>query len=224
MNDLEITGRAHGHIVELDAPRCALHYEAIASFLAMRDAAARDGITLEARSSFRDFATQVIIWNRKWRGERPLWSRTGVLLDRTQIKDSDMIDTILAWSSIPGGSRHHWGSDLDVVDAASIPAGYDVQLVTAEYAPDGIFARLTNWLDQNLPRFGFFRPYRSDRGGYCPEPWHISYAPVAMPVLEQLSLTVLRQALVESDLAGKQFVLDRLPEIYTRYLLNIDAP
>lgn len=224
MNDLEITGRARGHIVELDSPRCALHYEAIASFLAMRDSAAKDGITLDARSSFRDFATQVSIWNKKWRGERPLFSRKGELLNRSHIMDSDMVDTILAWSSIPGGSRHHWGSDLDVVDASAIPKGYEVQLITSEYAADGIFARLNAWLDTNLGRFGFFRPYRSDRGGYCPEPWHISYAPISLPALEHLSLAVLRQALGDSPLDGKQFVLDRLPEIYTRYLLNIDAP
>lgn len=224
MNDFEITGRARGHIVELQTPQCALHYEAIASFLAMRDAAAAESIELSARSSFRDFATQVTIWNRKWRGERPLLSRSGEVLDRSAIRDSDMVDTILAWSSIPGGSRHHWGSDLDVIDTRALPPDYAVQLVPSEYAANGVFGKLSQWLDRNLSRFGFFRPYRSDRGGYCPEPWHISYAPVALPALEHLSLGVLREALVASDMQGKQFVLDRLPEIYTRYLLNIDPP
>jgi LAS superfamily LD-carboxypeptidase LdcB len=224
MNDLEITGRSRGHIVALDAPRCALHYETIASFLAMRDAAAYDGIVLDARSGFRDFTTQVSIWNAKWRGDRPLRDRRGQPLDRARINDADMVDVILSWSSIPGGSRHHWGTDLDVVDANAIPPKYDVQLISEEYAANGIFARLSKWLDENLVRFGFFRPYRHDRGGYCPEPWHISYAPVALPALESLSLAVLRQALSESDMQGKQFVLDRLPEIYTRYLLNIDPP
>ena len=224
MNDQEITGRARTHIVALDEPRCALHYEAIASFLAMRDAAARDGIALAARSSFRDFSTQVTIWNAKWRGERPLRNRTGTLLERQKIADSEMVDVILAWSSVPGGSRHHWGSDLDVIDTNAIPAGYEVQLITEEYIGDGIFAKLSNWLDAHLAEFGFFRPYRTDRGGYCPEPWHLSYAPIATPALEQLSLAVLRQALAESDALGKEFVLERLPEIYTRYLLNIDPP
>ena len=54
MNEFELTGRASTHIVELAHSRCALHYEAAASFLAMRDAAQRDGIELVARSSFRD--------------------------------------------------------------------------------------------------------------------------------------------------------------------------
>ncbi|MGH8239681.1 MAG: D-alanyl-D-alanine carboxypeptidase family protein, partial [Steroidobacteraceae bacterium] len=77
MNEFELTGRASTHIVELAQPRCALHYEAAASFLAMRDAAHRDGIELAARSSFRDFDTQLTIWNAKWSGERPLYDRQG---------------------------------------------------------------------------------------------------------------------------------------------------
>lgn len=71
MNELEITGRARTHIVALDSPRCALHYEVVAAFLAMRDAAALAGIDLQAASSFRDFDQQVAIWNAKWCGERP---------------------------------------------------------------------------------------------------------------------------------------------------------
>jgi LAS superfamily LD-carboxypeptidase LdcB len=223
MNEHEVTGRARGHIVELET-RCALHRDAVGPFLEMQEAAEREGMRLQVRSGFRDFATQLLIWNQKWRGERPLWSRQGVLLERARIDDCDMIDTILAWSAIPGGSRHHWGSDLDVVDAAAIPTGYEVQLVPTEYSTNGIFARLSAWLEGNLPHFGFFRPYRSDRGGYCPEPWHISYAPVAAAALEQLTPAVLQQALADSDLDGKSFVLDRLPEIYRRYLLNVDPP
>jgi LAS superfamily LD-carboxypeptidase LdcB len=222
MNELEITGRARTHVVELEQTHCALHYEAVASFLAMTDAARSAGIELQARSGYRDFNTQLTIWNRKWRGERPLLDRQSRPLERAAIADADMVDVILTWSSIPGGSRHHWGSDVDVVDAAAIPADYKVQLTSAEYAREGVFAKLNAWLDANLSRFGFFRPYRTDRGGVCPEPWHISYAPVAEAALESLSLSVLRRVLSESNVEGKQHLLDRLPEIYTRYLLNID--
>lgn len=224
MNELELTGRARTHVVELAQPRCALHYEAVASFLAMRDAAVADGIDLSPRSTFRDFDTQVSIWNRKWSGERPLYDRAGQLLDRSRLADSDTVDAILCWSAVPGGSRHHWGTDVDVIDAAAVPAGYTVELLSSEYAPDGIFARLTAWLDANMRRFGFFRPYATDRGGVSPEPWHLSYAPVALPALESLSLSMLRRVIDASTLAGKPFVLARLPEIYTRFLLAIDAP
>lgn len=224
MNEFELTGRARTHVVELAQPRCALHYEVAASFLAMRDAAAADGIDLSPRSTFRDFDTQVSIWNRKWSGERPLYDRAGQKLDRGRLADSDTVDAILCWSAVPGGSRHHWGTDVDVIDAAAVPAGYTVELLSSEYAPDGIFARLTAWLDANMRRFGFFRPYATDRGGVSPEPWHLSYAPVALPALESLSLSMLRRVIDGSAISGKPFVLARLPEIYTRFLLAIDAP
>jgi len=224
MNELELTGRVRTHVVELLHPRCMLHYEAAASFLAMRDAAAGDGIELTARSSFRDFDTQLSIWNRKWAGERPLYDRNSQPIERSKLADNEAVETILCWSAIPGGSRHHWGSDVDVIDAASVPEGYSVQLVPSEYAADGIFSKLTAWLNANMCSFGFFRPYGRDRGGVSPEPWHLSYAPVSVPALESLSLSMLRQAIETSALAGKPHVLARLPEIYTRFMLTIDAP
>ncbi len=79
MNALELTGRARTHVIELDAPRCTLHYEAVAAFLGMRDAARAEGIDLQAVSSFRDFDRQLVLWNRKWRGDRPLYDRSGAL-------------------------------------------------------------------------------------------------------------------------------------------------
>lgn len=224
MNELELTGQARTHVVELAEPHCMLHYEAVASFLAMRDAARVEGIDLAPRSSFRDFQAQIGIWNRKWQGERPIYDRQGALLDRAQLSDSATVDAILCWSAIPGGSRHHWGSDIDVIDAAAVPAGYQVELLPAEYAPEGIFGRLSAWLDANMRRFGFYRPYRTERGGVSPEPWHLSYAPISQAALESLSLSTLRRVLEGSSIAGKPHVLARLPEIYTRFLLAVDAP
>jgi LAS superfamily LD-carboxypeptidase LdcB len=224
MNELELTGRARTHIIELLDPACALHYEAVAAFLSMRDAARADGVELAPRSSFREFDAQLHIWNAKWAGERPLYDRSGALLERAQLSDAQALEAILCWSALPGGSRHHWGSDVDVFDAAAISPGYQVQLIPAEYAPEGVFGRLTAWLDAHMHRFGFFRPYRTERGGVSPEPWHLSYAPVSLSALESLSLSMLRHVLETSAIAGKPLVLARLPEIYTRFLLSIDAP
>jgi len=224
MNELELTGRARTHIVDIDEPKCSLHYEAVASFLAMRDAAAGSGIDLRPVSSFRDFARQMLLWNRKWAGERPLYDRTGLALDPERLTDAQRVDAILCWSAIPGGSRHHWGSDIDVIDAAAMPAGYELQLLPEEYGPGGVFEKLTAWLDRNMRRYGFHRPYASDRGGTGVEPWHVSYGPVARRAIENLSLPVLRRAIASSELLGRDIVLDRLPEIYTRFILAVDAP
>jgi hypothetical protein len=35
---------------------------------------------------------------------------------------------------------------------------------------------------------------------------------------------VLRRALVTSELLGKETVLERLPEIYTRFILGVQSP
>jgi LAS superfamily LD-carboxypeptidase LdcB len=224
MNELEITGRARSHIVDLEQPPCSLHYEAVAAFLAMRDEARRADIDLVPVSSYRDFGRQVTLWNRKWRGERPLYDRGGRVLDHASLREPDLVDAILCWSAIPGGSRHHWGSDVDVVDANAMPPGYQVQLLPPEYSADGVFGRLSAWLDANMHCFGYFRPFGSDRGGSAVEPWHLSYAPVAALALEELSLPVLRRAIADSELLGKTHVLERLPEIYTRFILAVDRP
>ena len=68
----QLTGQAVGHVREVGEPRCTLHREAVTPFLAMRAAAAADGIDLVAFSSFRDFDRQLAIWNGKFRGERAL--------------------------------------------------------------------------------------------------------------------------------------------------------
>jgi LAS superfamily LD-carboxypeptidase LdcB len=224
MNELELTGRARTHIVELDRPRCAMHYGAAASFLAMREAAAAAGIDLAAASSFRDFDRQLHIWNAKWKGDRPLLDPCGRPLVAASLDDATLIEAILCWSALPGGSRHHWGTDCDLIDAAALPEGYRVRLVPEEYAAGGVFERLTPWLDEHMARFGFYRPYASVGCGAGVEPWHVSYWPVAQEALEGLTLPVLRRAVAGSALLGKEPVLERLPEIYTRFILAVDSP
>jgi LAS superfamily LD-carboxypeptidase LdcB len=224
MNELELTGRARTHVVELEQPRCTLHYEAVTSFLAMRDAATAAGIDLVAASSFRDFDRQLLLWNRKWRGERPLFDRSGRTIDPATLDDAGRVEAILCWSAVPGGSRHHWGTDVDVIDAAAMPPGYQVQLVPEEYAAGGVFGRLSAWLGENMARFGFHRPYATGSCGAGVEPWHISYSPVAADALEAFTLPVLRRAIESSEMLGKTHVLERLPEIYTRFVLAVDSP
>lgn len=224
MDALELTGRARTHVLQLDALGAALHHAVVEPFTALRAAAARDGLDLTVFSSFRDFHAQAAIWNRKYRGERPLFGRDGKLRDRAGLTEDELLEAILLWSALPGASRHHWGSDIDVFDRAAMPADYRVQLLPEEYSTSGVFAQLSGWLDENLQRFGFFRPYDADRGGVHPEPWHISYAPVAQPAADALSVDLLAEALRDADLLGKARVLQRLTEIHTRFVVNTGRP
>jgi LAS superfamily LD-carboxypeptidase LdcB len=219
----QLTGKARGHLSELTDPPCALHNEVVAPFLAMRAAAAAEGIDLVAFSSFRDFDRQLAIWNGKFRGERPMQDRAGKPLDALSLTPAERVAAILWWSALPGASRHHWGTDFDVLDARAMPAGYKVQVVPAEYMPGGPFHRLTTWLDANMHAFGFFRPYTTDRGGVAPEPWHLSYAPVAKRAQDALSVESLRAVLAASGIEGKGELLATLTPNYTTYVVNVDA-
>jgi LAS superfamily LD-carboxypeptidase LdcB len=221
----ELTGRSRGLIVDLHAPECSLHRAVVEPFLALRASAAADGIELLPVSSFRDFWRQLAIWNGKCRGERELRDSAGALVAAGTLDEDALVSTILLWSALPGASRHHWGTDFDVVDAAAMPAGYRPQLTTQEFASGGVFAKLDEWLADHAERFGFYRPYTSWRGGFQPEPWHLSHAAVAQQALQQYSVQVLQQALDdESDLAARSAVLRRLPQIVENYVMNVDAP
>jgi LAS superfamily LD-carboxypeptidase LdcB len=224
LNELELTGRARTHVVQRDDLGAALHREALAAFLTMRDAARDDGVDIRIVSSFRDFAAQQRIWDAKYLGERPLYDARGNARDHKQLDQDQLIDAIVCWSAVPGGSRHHWGTDIDVVDSASIPEGYRVRLLPDEAEPGGVFDRLHRWLAANMGRFGFFRPYRTFRGGVHPEPWHLSYAPVAARALEALTQEAFEEAVRASSIQGKDRVLARGGEIYRRYIANVDGP
>lgn len=224
MNELELTGRARTHIAQLDEPRAALHREVVEPFMALCSAAAADGLDIAAFSAFRDFNAQVDIWNRKYRGERPLYGRDGQARDHAALTEEEIVEAILVWSAVPGGSRHHWGTEIDIYDRAALPEGYRVQLLPVEYSADGVFAPLATWLHENLHRFGFYRPYDQDRGGVFPEPWHISFAPISTRALTLLTEDVIACALRESNVLGRELVLQRLPQVYRRYIANVAAP
>jgi LAS superfamily LD-carboxypeptidase LdcB len=224
MNELELTGRARTHVVDLEQPRCTLHRETAPAFLAMRAAAAQAGIDLEPVSAYRDFEAQLRIWNDKFRGLRPLYDRDGTELAHATLDPEQVVDAILCWSAAPGASRHHWGSEVDVIDRAAVAPGMRVRLLPEEYFPGGSFAGLSRWLDENMGRFGFFRPYRVDRGGVSPEPWHLSHAPVSVPALERLTPAALRTAFQGSEIDGKELLLARVDAIHARYVASVDSP
>jgi len=220
----ELTGRARTHIVDVAEPACALHRHAITAFLQLRGSAAVAGFDVAPVSGFRDFARQLSIWNRKWSGETPLNDPQGKVLDPAGFSADERIDAILRWSALPGASRHHWGTDLDLIDRRALAPGYRVQLIGAEYAAPGPFAPLAAWLESHATRFGFFRPYRGVLSGVQAEPWHFSFAPVAEPARRKLTPGVLREALDTCDLAGKDAVLARIDELHARYVASIDWP
>jgi hypothetical protein len=200
VNQAELTGQTRTHITEIADPACLLHAAVAAPFL------------------------ELLIWNGKFAGERPMRDAQGRLIDAHSLTPAARIDAILLWSALPGASRHHWGTDADFIDARAVPAGYQAQLTAEEFAMGGPFAPLADWLQTHAPRFGFFRPYRGVRSGVQPEPWHFSFAPTAETARRQLTPAVLYEALAGAPLRGKEWVLPRIDELHARYVATVEIP
>ncbi len=193
----------------------------------LKDEARRAGYDLEIFSGFRGFERQLSIWNRKATGKLEVLDSDAVPLDIAQLNEKEMVFAILRWSALPGASRHHWGTELDVFDAAARPEGYEIELVPEEVNSGGMFGPLHDWLDQRIATsaaFGFFRPYDQDRNGVAPERWHLSCAPVATLYEQQLTTELLRETIQNADVELKGAVLEHLDEIYERFVINTGKP
>ena len=143
-----------------------LRREARDAFVRMHEAAAAEGISLKALSATRTFGHQASIWNRKWNGAQ-----------RMGMAPVDRALDILRFSSMPGSSRHHWGTDVDMHSLE--PADFE----------QGEGARTLAWLRAHAGDYGFVEVYTPDaeRPGYQPEAWHWSYAPLSVPFLKALN-------------------------------------
>ncbi len=215
-----ILGLDDSELIVNDQLRCTLHPAVVAPLLQLTERARAQGFELKIASSYRNFERQLFIWNHKARGLRPVFDDRGVALDLKKLSDREKVFAILRWSALPGASRHHWGTDVDVYDASRMPADYQVQLTVAETEGDGPFAEFHRWLSKEVQRLDceFYRPYEIDSGGIAPEPWHLSYAPVAQQFAAQLTEDILRAQLICTDIELKDAILTNLPEIYARFV------
>ncbi|MCV6604081.1 MAG: M15 family metallopeptidase [Porticoccaceae bacterium] len=211
----QLTGQAEDHLSVENGVQ--LHPQAAQAFAQLQLRAAGQGMDLQIASGFRSFERQLAIWNAKASGQRPVLDDDGQPLDMAALSPLQQAQAIMRWSALPGASRHHWGTDMDVWDRAAVAPGYQLQLVPEEYSGDGPFARLSLWLEQQQDS-DFFRPYAVDRGGIAPEPWHLSYRPVADQFAAQLRPQALAAVLAESDMALKQTVLDNMDELFDRFI------
>jgi hypothetical protein len=147
--------------------------DAVAALVKMADAAAKDGVSLKAVSAFRSFSDQKKIWEDKWTGKTKV---EGGQLPKTVPDPAKRARKILEFSSMPGTSRHHWGTDFDL---NSLQNGYFAK---------GAGKKTYDWLVAHASEYGFCQVY-SKKGdkrptGYEEEKWHWSYLPVASQYLK----------------------------------------
>ena len=220
LSPTQLTGMDETHLVEVSPGRrlCAETAQALA---ALQADAREAGFELAVASAHRNFERQRLIFNGKARGERPVHDENGEPLDLAALSPREALHAILRFSALPGGSRHHWGTDLDVFDATAKPDGYRLQLSPQEVAPGGMFDALHGWLDQRMAAgesHGFYRPYAEDRGGVAPERWHLSFAPMALDCEAVFGPELLHEAWQGQELALRELIESELEALVQRYM------
>ena len=141
-----------------------LKKETYSAYQKMYAAALKDGIQLHIISGTRSFNDQHYKWDSKWHDS-----------EFAGIKDKKTkASKLLRWWSMPGTSRHHWGTDMDLVNMK--PAYYQTKAGKKVY----------DWMTSNAAKFGFFQPFNAGRTtGYQEEKWHWSYLPLARIYLKE---------------------------------------
>lgn len=217
----ELIGKSRSHIVPIPGSKQFIHRDVLNPLRILQDQASKFGFDLQVASGFRDFDRQLAIWNGKAQGLRPLLDEFEKPLNHQDLSPEELMWAILKWSAIPGFSRHHWGTEIDIYDRAAFPStGYQLQLIPSESAPGGIFAEMHQWLDEwiDSKKTDFYRPFTGE-GKVAVEPWHLSYRPLSHLFMEMMTLDFFIETLRHSPILLKEELLAHSEEIFQNYIL-----
>ena len=151
-----------------------LRKQAHLDFMRMKKEARKAGIIIQAVSSYRSFNRQKSIWNKKY----------NQLINQGLSKEAS-IHRILEYSTLPGTSRHHWGTEIDIVDATK-PFPKEI-LIQKNYETHGVYHSLKCWMDEHSQKYNWMLTYPNEtkRTGFSYEPWHYSYQPLSQAYLSK---------------------------------------
>ena len=174
------------------------------AFLKLSSEALKSDIRIQVVSSYRSYNHQNRIWERKY-----------VQNSNRGLSPEASIKKIIEYSTIPGTSRHHWATDLDLIDAnVKRPANV---LNPSHFEGEGCFSKFKSWMDEHANDFGFYLVYtkKEDRKGFKYEPWHYSYKPLSKLYLEAYQKLNLRDVIISEQLMGCTYFSE---EFITNYL------
>ena len=129
----------------------------------------------------------------------------------------------MKYSTIPGTSRHHWGTDIDIIDAGPPEKG-DV-LLPQKFHDNGPYNTLREWMETHAKGYGFLLPYNRDenRTGFKYEPWHYTYKPVSNLYNTEFLKLDLKSIISKTKLAGKEFINEEFIKKYIKlHLIRIE--
>ena len=217
----EITGQTTKHLIWSEEDNTYIHKDVLPKLQHLKELSQSNGIELVILSGFRSFEAQKGIIEKKMNGTRPILDDHGEAKNPKDLTPSELLESILRWSALPGFSRHHWGTDFDIYDKNGLPPGYQVQLVPDEYKEGGPFYKLNEWISELTSQdksSDFFLPYKRDLGGVAKEPWHISFSTSTPQYENSLTYNFFINFVEEKEIPLKDVILERAQEIYNRFI------
>lgn len=174
-----------------------MHQKTAEAFQKMKTAALKDNISIELVSAYRSFDRQKQIFEKKY-----------LRYTNQGLSPIQAIRKIIEYSTIPGTSRHHWGTDIDIIDA-NAPRPKNV-LEPQHFHGNGPFCKLKEWLNKHAETYGFHEVYTNEpnRKGFKYEPWHFSYAPVSIPMLRAYKKLEVKKILQNEKIEGSMHFTD----------------
>ncbi len=219
MKPLSPYGLENQDLVKIPGTEYSIRNSVLEPFLKLSENARKAGFDIRVESAFRPFDRQLSIWNGKATGRLKLLDADGVPLREIPKDPAERMRAILLWSALPGASRHHFGTELDVVDGNRVPEGYEVELTESEC--DGMFAPFHGWLSEQIrtgKSFGFERVFVPGRGKIRPERWHISHRESAAGLEALFEPDILRKIYERSEMELKEVVLEHFDELMRDYV------
>ncbi len=159
---------------------------------------------------------QLISGYRSYKDQEKIW--------QWKLKNlpSSSIHEILSFSAIPGFSRHHWGTEIDI-GVEGIP---HYEAITPEFFMTPLGKKLFSLLQKYAPLYGFCFPYLhppSKRNphlytyGHEEEKWHLSYKKISTRFFYQMKGIL-------SKISPKNLPQEeKLQKVYKEYFLNISS-
>ncbi len=183
------------------------------AFKKMEKAALKDGIKLKIVSAYRSYDRQKTIWNNKYLRFTKDYN----------LEPEKAISEIMRFSTIPGTSRHHWGTEIDIIDGKH--KDEEDVLIGEKFKKNGIFYEMKKWLDRNSEKYGFYIVYTDDkkRKGFEHEPWHFSYKPASMELLKLFIKSDLKKVIKNGEIKGSEYFTNEFIEKYIKeFILDIN--
>jgi LAS superfamily LD-carboxypeptidase LdcB len=197
----------HGLITDSESGQFALE-EVMEAYFRLREKAARDGWRLILVSGYRSFGSQRRVWNHYDKS----YQKMGSLDVKGRVR------AIMSTVSVPGLSRHHWGTELDISEETLRGQLVKIQPDTPQKVLD-----FYTWMEKNATEFGFCRVYLGKHGAVMDEPWHWSYYPFSRVYEKQLMNIKDFSQIMDIKVANVEYLMKNFPSILKKEIRSVNT-